>query len=146
MLNTLYLLTFVVPLPFWFLLMFRPHDALTRRVASSYTIFLLTGVSYIILLIAGIIAPSGTGFDFTGLTTVEGLAKVFSTPLAALIVWTHMIIMDLIAGHWMYHEAQRIHASQSVTSLCLFMTLLSGPIGVFLFVLYRTMKLRNNAV
>lgn len=146
MLNLLYLLTFVVPFPFWFLLIFRPNAALTKRLASNYTIFLLTGAYYIILLFAGVIAPSGVGFDLSGIVTIDGLAKAFSTPFAALIVWSHMIIMDLIAGHWMYHEAQRINAAQWITSLCIFMTLMSGPVGLFLFVLYRTVKLRNNAL
>jgi hypothetical protein len=146
MLNLLYLLTFVIPFPFWFLLIFRPYDPLTKRVANSYTIFLLTGIYYILLLIVGVTAPAGTGFDLSGFTTLEGLAKAFGTPLGALIVWSHMIIVDLIAGHWMYHETQRINASRWIASFCILMTLLSGPIGMFLFVLYRILKLRNNAV
>jgi hypothetical protein len=104
MLNLLYLLTFIVPFPFWFLIIFRPHDDLTKRVASNYTIFLLVGLYYILLLIAGITSPAGTGLDLSEWTTVEGLVKAFGTPFGALLVWSHMIVMDLIAGHWMYRS------------------------------------------
>jgi hypothetical protein len=142
MLNMLYLLTTFLPLPLWCLLIFRPNNTLTRRIVNNYSLFLLMGIYYLILLIAGI----STGFDVSAITNLERLARAFGTPIGALIVWTHMLIVDLIAGYWVYHEAQRINATQWIASVCILMTLLSAPIGIFLFVLYRTFKVRNHAL
>jgi hypothetical protein len=139
MLNWLYLLTLIVPFPFWFLMIVLPRTTLTRRIINSYTIFIAVGTYYVFMLVSTVITLSGsTGLDLTSFTTVEGLAKLMGTPIGALIVWSHMVIMDLIGGHWMYHEAERLEAPLWWSSLCLFMTLLSGPVGLLLFVSWRT--------
>jgi len=54
----------------------------------------------------------------------------------------------LIGGHWMYHEAQRLNTPRLIARVCLLMTLLSGPVGLLLFTLWRTVHLmrRDNAI
>src|SRR5690349_12269474 len=122
MLNVLYALSLIVPFPFWLLMIALPRTAITKRIMGSYTIFVMMGIYYVLLLVSTtILLKSNTGFDWNSFTTVEGLAMLMGTPIGALIVWTHMVIMDLIGGHWMYHEAQRLNAPVWWSSVCLLM-------------------------
>jgi hypothetical protein len=142
MLNVLYALSLIVPFPFWFLMIVLPRTAFTKRAMSSYIIFVVLGVYYVVMLASTVISLAGAiSLEFNSFITVEGLAKLMGTPIGALIVWSHMVIMDLIGGHWMYHEAQRLNAPIWWSSVCLLMTLLSGPVGLFLFISWRTWRI-----
>jgi Domain of unknown function (DUF4281) len=142
MLDLLYVLVTVIALPFWFLMIFLPHREVTRRVANNYLIFLLLGVLYIFVLVGAVVAAmdsasrGGPGLD---LRTTGGLAGLFSIPAVALAAWTHMIFLDLLAGHWVYHEAERLGAPTLLTSSALIVTLILAPLGVFVFVLWRSL-------
>ncbi len=142
MLDLLYVLVVLIPLPFWFLMIFVPHRAITRRVASNYLVFLVMGALYIFTLVGAVVAAldsaskGGPGLDFS---SVGSVAKLFSIPAVALFVWTHTNTTDLLAGHWMYHEAQRLGIPTVFTSISLILTLLAAPLGLFVFVLWRSL-------
>ena len=141
MVNVLYLIVNVIPLPFWLLMIFLPNRDITRRVANTYTVFLVLGALYTLsligLLLGGLTGPRNAPPDFT---TADGLAILFANPLSALVVWMHMLTMDLVAGHWIYHEAQRLGAPRLLTSLALVLAFMFGPLGVFVFVLWRILR------
>jgi hypothetical protein len=140
MLNALYVLVNLIPLPFWLLMIVLPNRDITRRVVSTYTVFLVLGVLYVLTLIGAALAlltaPRSAPPD---LTTAEGLAALFANPLGALVVWLHMLTMDLLAGQWIYHEAQRLHAPRLLVSVILALAFMFGPFGVFVFVLWRAL-------
>lgn len=145
MLNALYTLVNVIPLPFWFLMIVLPNRAITRRVANTYTVFLVMGVLYVVTLIgAGVTAmnSSASGGAPMNFATAEGLAAQFSSPIAALVVWLHMLTLDLMAGHWIYHESQRLNAPRLLTGISLFFAFMAGPLGVLIFVAWRTFATR----
>jgi hypothetical protein len=148
MLDLLFVLVNVIPLPFWFLMIFLPRRQFTRRVMDNYMVFLLLGALYVFTMVGAIVAGvdaaargSGANLNFT---TTAGLAAAFNSPAAALVVWVHMVTMDLIGGHWIYHEAQRLNLSRIVTSISLLLTLALGPLGLFSFILWRTLHLMRH--
>jgi hypothetical protein len=143
MLDVLFVLVNLIPLPFWFLMIVLPRREVTQRVASSYVVFLVLGALYVFTLVGAIVAginlatsPNPPAVNFT---TTTGLAAAFANPAAALVAWLHMITMDLIGGHWMYHEARRLNAPTLFTSVALLLTFLLGPLGIFVFVLWRSL-------
>jgi len=141
MLNALYALTVIVPFPFWCLMIFAPRRVLTYRVMNNYTIFVVLGIYYVLMLASTVTTlASSPGLNLNSFASVESLARLMGTPMGALIVWSHMIIMDLIGGHWIYHEAERLKAPVWWSSLCLLLTLLSGPVGLLAFVSWRTIN------
>jgi hypothetical protein len=148
MLDLLFVLVNLIPLPFWFLMIFLPRRQFTRRLMDNYLIFLVLGALYVFTMVGAIVA----GVDATArgsapalnFTTTGGLAVAFSLPAAALVVWVHMVAMDLIGGHWMYHESQRLNLSQLFTSISLLLTLAFGPLGIFTFVLWRTLHMMRH--
>jgi len=150
MLDLLFVLVNLIPLPFWFLMIFLPHRQFTRRLMDNYLVFLVLGALYVFTMVGAIVATvdatargAGSAINFT---TTGGLAAAFSLPAAALVAWVHMVTMDLIGGHWMYHESRRLNLSQVFTSISLLLTFLLGPLGIFTFVLWRTLhNMRHRA-
>ena len=141
MLNILLLLVYIIPLPFWFLMIFYPKRELTQRVANNYSVFLLLGALYVFTGVGAVIAwislaASGNAPPMN-ITSVEGLAGFFSSPAGALVVMLHMTTMDLVGGHWIYHETLRLNTNKILAGLFLLTTLLLGPLGLFVFVMYR---------
>ncbi len=143
MLDLLFVLVNLIPLPFWFLMIVLPKREITRRAASSYMVFIVLGALYIVTLVGAIVAginiatqPNAPAINFT---TTTGLAAALANPAAVLVVWLHMITMDLIGGHWMYHEAQRLNAPTLFTSVALLLTYVLGPLGLFVCVLWRSL-------
>jgi hypothetical protein len=146
MLNMLYLLTFIVPAPCWFLMIFLPRTSLTRRLTNNYVVFIVLGLFYLVILIYAALAlyssaaRNGQVVDFASL---DGLTRALANPASVLIVWLHMITMDLIGGHWLYHEAERLNAPILVSSGCILLTYLFGPFGLMVFILWRNIIRRQ---
>src|SRR5206468_1911190 len=97
---------------------------------------LVLGVLYIFTLVGAIVAAidsasrGGPGMDFS---STSSLARLFSLPAAALVVWLHMITMDLLGGHWIYNEAQRLGVPTLLTSIILIIAFVFAPLGIFVF-------------
>jgi hypothetical protein len=142
MLDLLFLLVNLIPLPFWFLMIFLPRRRFTRQIISNYLVFIVLGAIYIFVIVgavvAGIAQIQKTG-PLNHLSPLQVLTTLLATPAGTLAVWTHMAALDLVAGHWIYQEAERLHAPRLFTSIMLILTLLLGPLGVFVFVLWRTL-------
>ncbi|HVO42551.1 MAG TPA: abscisic acid-deficient protein Aba4 family protein [Aggregatilineales bacterium] len=66
------------------------------------------------------------------------LANPFIGSLAVL-TWIGIVTLNLLAGYWIFHEAERQHLPTVVASICIFVAFLSGPVGVFFFVLTQTL-------
>jgi len=85
--------------------------------------------------------PAPVPFSVNDLLATPFLASL------ALLAWISIVSMNLLAGHWMYHEAIRQNAPVIVSSVCIFFTFLLGPLGVFIFVIARALTLaRREAI
>ena len=69
--------------------------------------------------------------------SLGGIQTFLSTPSGTLAAWAHMLALDLFTGGWIYRQAQRLHAPAWVRVGSLFFTLMSGPFGLLLFLLWR---------
>jgi hypothetical protein len=73
-------------------------------------------------------------FNF-GFTQVR--QTLTQSPLAFVAAWTHYLVFDLFVGFWIYKEGQRWPIPTWQVSLCLLFTLLTGPVGLGLFLVRR---------
>src|SRR5260221_740314 len=90
-----------------------PNRDFTRRIANGYGVFVVLGALYVITLVGAIVAGitlTQPHFTPVTLTTAEGLATLLANPYLALVVWLHMLTLDLVGGHWIYNTAQRLGA------------------------------------
>ena len=120
-------------MPLWLAMMFAPNHPITDRMARSTSIFGLLAVHYV-LAILNAVRNGGEQIDFMSL---EGISKGLGTKEGALAGWAHMLALDLFTGAWIYRQCQRLNAPTSVRVLALFFTLMTGPFGLLLFLLWR---------
>ncbi len=154
MLQLLAILTLLIPIPVWLLLIFRPSDERTRRLASEYTVFIPLGILYTFLLIGGLAAGFGLRDAVNaGLNAASGASSGDATaaltdalktvqnalPMLALVVLAGGGIMDLAGGHYIYHDAQKQGLSTRQTGLFLALTYLTGALGFFAYILWRNL-------
>ena len=137
MLNLLYILINMIPLPLWFLMIFLPNRDFTRRAANSYTVFVVLGTLYVFTLVGAILSeiPHATMYGTPmEVTTIEGLASLLANPAVALVVWLHMLTLDMLGGYWIYNTSRRLGTSTLLRSISLILAFLFGPLGVLVFV------------
>ncbi|MGB3614233.1 MAG: ABA4-like family protein [Elainellaceae cyanobacterium] len=118
-------------LPFWALMVIAPSWQVTRRVMASTLPFVALAVLYVYFFALSITPESAQAFSSAGLSDI---ARLFSDERVAATGWVHFLVMDLLAGRWIYQDGQtnQIFTRHSL-SLCLF----AGPMGVLSHIITR---------
>lgn len=128
------------PMPLWLAMMFAPEHPLTERASRSTTIFAWGALQYVVALVAAMRSGSGEGLpDFT---TLEGIRQGLSTREGALAGWAHMLALDLFTGAWIYRQCRRLYAPAWIRIPALFLTLMAGPFGLLIFLIWRALEPR----
>jgi hypothetical protein len=134
--ETFFKLINAFPMPVWLAMMFAPNHQLTQRASRSSTIFAIAALNYVLALIQafrGGVEDEGMP-DFTSLA---GISKGLGTPEGALAGWAHMLALDLFTGAWIYRQCQRLNAPAWIRIPALFFTLMAGPFGLLIFLVWR---------
>jgi hypothetical protein len=133
------------PMPLWLAMMFAPRAALTKKASRSSVVFGLAALNYVaslgLTLVAGRRNGNNEPPDFTSL---EGIRRGLSTREGTLAAWSHMLALDLFAGAWIYRESLRLSAPAWVRIPSLAFTLLAGPFGLLLFLVWRVLGGRQS--
>ena len=136
MLELLYLSINALVFPIWLGMILFPNSNLTKKVMMSYLIFVPFVLIYLILIVVGAsqILPQMRGFD------LESLAKALGTQAGTATIWAHIVIMDAVAGRWIYLDSMKKKKfSKILRAGILFLTMMAAPIG-FLTYLYSKEK------
>jgi apolipoprotein N-acyltransferase len=114
----------VFVLPFWALMILLPRWELSRKVMASPLPFVALALLYLYGFINSLTPESAA--DLAN-PTLASLTRVFSQEPVAFTGWIHFLVMDLLAGRWIYENSlnQGIWFRHSLI-LCLF----AGPLGV----------------
>ena len=123
------------PMPLWLAMLLAPHHPATERASRSSSLFAVAALNYLAALIAAL--RQGDGSRLPDFTTLDGLRQGLGTPGGALAGWSHMLALDLFTGAWIYRQARRLNAPAWVRVPSLLLTLLAGPLGLLLFLLWR---------
>jgi hypothetical protein len=76
-------------------------------------------------------------------STLEGIASGFSDMGHLLTGWIHFLALDLFIGAWQVERAKKIGIPHIVLLPCLILTFLVGPLGLFLFLMIQSIKMRS---
>ncbi len=125
-------------LPAWALLMVAPGWIWTQRVVHAIWIPLVLGLVYAWAFASGPAAPEDASF-----TTLSGVMAFFTSPHAALAGWVHYLVFDLFVGAWEARDALRRGIPRLVMAPCLLVTLMLGPLGLFLYLIVRFVMRRE---
>lgn len=143
MLDALFILSLVVSAPFWLLLIVFPRREFTRSLFATsylYLCFVILGVLYLFTLVGATTNAIATGeISKWGITSLAGVSALMSSPTGALVVWIHLVTMDLAGGFMIYRAAQDLNMRTITLSIILFFTLLLGPLGMLIFSLWRVL-------
>lgn len=120
----------------WGALAFSPlrHAALII-VARLISIILALIYTYLLVLLWG----HEPKVDFS---TLAGVASGFSDMGHLLTGWIHFLALDLFIGAWQVERAKSIGIPHVVVLPCLLLTFLVGPLGLFIFLMIQSIKMR----
>lgn len=123
----------LIVVPFWLAMVFLPRWSVTRKVMGSLWTVCFFALPYALLQIPFYLSA-------LPLFVRPDLAKIqqlLGSETGATQAWLHFIAVDLFAGRWIYLDSQERDVSPWIVGPLLFMTLMFGPAGLALYLLYR---------
>jgi len=123
--DSIFSLSSLLVMPFWFLMAFVPTWKWTKRIISSAWIAAPAALLYVLLVIPGIqsILPQVMNPE------LAGIAAALGTPEGATIAWVHFLAFDLFVGRWVYLDSRRKSINPFIMFPFIFFTLMLGPLG-----------------
>jgi Domain of unknown function (DUF4281) len=131
--ETLFSLSSLLVMPFWFLMVFLPTWKWTKRIISSPWISALAAALYAALVVPSILQVLPAVMN----PSLSGIATLLGTPAGATIAWVHFLAFDLFVGRWVYLDSREKQISPLVVSPLLFFMLMLGPLGFLAYLLLR---------
>ncbi len=137
--STLFSLSSLVVMPFWFLMIFLPNWRYTNRILSSTWVAAGAALIYAILVIPQIptVLPAVLN------PNLEGILSLLSTASGTTIAWVHFLAFDLFVGRWIYLDARARGLHPLITGAILFFTLMLGPLGFLAYLISQLFKKQN---
>lgn len=127
--DTVFSLSSLLVMPFWFLMIFAPNFRWTQRLMKSHWIIAPAALLYFVLVLPQL----GTLFLEVTNPSLAGISAVLGTPSGATIGWVHFLAFDLFVGRWAYLDSLENKISPFIMAPVLFMTLMLGPVGFLLY-------------
>ena len=121
-------------LPGWLCLVFLPRWEWTQSLISTVLVPGILGLLYLAIFATHIRGAEG---DFSSLA---GVATFMSDPWLLLMGWVHYLAFDLFVGAWEVRDARRSGVHHLLVVPCLALTLMAGPVGLVLYLLFRAIK------
>lgn len=126
----------------WLFLFLLPNHTLTKKLVLNGFWSLFLALVYIILLIAGLLFSD----DLPDFGSIEGVLKAFSSEWGVLTGWVHYLCFDLLIGVWIVEDVRKNKFKNWIQYPSLFFTFLLGPLGFFIYFLFRKLNLRNSSL
>lgn len=125
MIETLFGLLNLATLPWWLSMLLFPRTNATVRMVTSPWPFIGLAAVYLTLLITSIVAnPTFAGLD------AASLAASLADGPGFLVVWAHMLTLDLFAGTWLFRDARFYGRLPRIELL---LTWWAGPLGLGIY-------------
>ena len=118
-------------LPGWLLLLFAPSWKYTGRIVF-YLIIAVLAITYAWLLLTDL-----GSFDPEAGSTLANISEAFGNPRVVLIGWIHYLAFDMLAGLIIALDARRVGINRILMALPLFLTLMTGPFGLLIYLIIR---------
>lgn len=128
-LNTIFIISSYLAIPFWFLMIFLPNWKWTQRIIGSPYIIVPAAAVYAAVTLPGYFNSYGS-FDLFDLAKT---AEFFGQEGTTLGNWLHFVAVDLFVGRWIYLDARERGIPVILTSVILFGVLNSTPTGALIY-------------
>ena len=123
--TTIFSLSSLLVMPFWFLMAFLPRWRWTQRIINSPLVAVPAATLYVVLIL-----PQVSSI-LTGLMnpSLSGVMTLLATPAGATAAWVHFLAFDLFVGRWVYLDSQQKNISPWIMAPTMFLVLMIGPAG-----------------
>jgi ABA DEFICIENT 4-like len=138
--ETLFNISGLFVLPFWFLMILVPHWRLTLRLLKSPLVIIAPVIAYVILVLPQI----GTLLPIVMAPKLPEIAALLGTPEGTTIAWMHFLAFDLFVGRWAFLDSRERGISAWLMAPILFFILMLGPLGFLVYLAVRLAKLKIN--
>ncbi len=131
--DSIFSLSSLLVMPFWFLMAFVPTWKWSKRIISSPWIAAPAALLYALLVLPGIagILPAVMNPE------LAGIASTLGTPEGTTIAWVHFLAFDLFVGRWVYLDSRKRNVNPILMFPFIFFTLMLGPIGFLSYMILR---------
>jgi hypothetical protein len=136
---TIFTLSNLLILPFWFLMIVLPRWSWTQRLMNSPWVVAPPAILYSLLLLPQL----STAVPALASPTLDNIATLLSHPAAATTAWVHFLTFDLFAGRWAYLDGRERDFSPWLMAPLLFLILMVGPFGLLLYLIVRAIITRR---
>jgi hypothetical protein len=146
--DTLFSLTNMAALVGWVMLALLPRKPFVTSFIM-YGIVAILCLTYTLmfaaLLSGGFDPQAAPGAGEAGFTTLDGIMALFDSRAGATIGWTHYLAFDLFVGLWIAGDADNKGFGRVWQVPILFVTLMAGPVGLFIWLALREPAARRAA-
>lgn len=139
--ETIFQLSNVLVMPFWFLIILLPHWKWTRRIMASPWVIAPASLLYAVLVVPAL----ATLLPLLANPQLASIAALLGTPAGATVAWAHFVAFDLFVGRWAYLDSRGRKLSAWLVSPILFLVLMVGPLGLLLYLVVRLFAARLSA-
>jgi hypothetical protein len=126
----------------WALLVILPRWRFTQLLVHSIALPLALALLYAYLVSANALFGAGLPSDARLEALPETLRHLFA-PETAVAAFVHLMLFDLFVGAWQVRDAARRRMPHLLVVPCLGLTLLSGPLGLLLYLALRLVVRRG---
>ena len=131
--DTVFSASFLLVLPFWFLMILLPTWRFTERVVHSPWTVAPAALLYAVLVLPRLPEVLGAVAN----PELGGVSALLGSPAGATIGWVHFLAFDLFVARWAYLDSRERNINPFVMAPVLFLTLMLGPVGFLAYLVVR---------
>ncbi len=140
--DTVFSASFLLVLPFWFLMIVLPTWRFTERVIRSPWTIAPAALLYAVLVLPRLPEVLGAVAN----PDLAGVSALLGSPAGATIGWVHFLAFDLFVARWAYLDSRERNVNPFVIAPVLVLVLMLGPIGFLAYLAVRqTLGVRPTA-
>jgi ABA DEFICIENT 4-like len=134
--ETLFNISGLFVLPFWFLMIVAPHWRVTSQILKSPFVIIAPVIACVMLVFPqiGSLLPIVLG------PKLPEIAALLATPQGVTLAWMHFLAFDLFVGRWAYLDSRERGISAWLMAPILFFILMLGPFGFLLYLCVSAVK------
>ena len=125
--------SFLLVLPFWFLIIALPTWRFTERVVRSPWTIAPAALLYAVLVVPRLPEVLGAVAN----PDLAGVSALLGSPAGATIGWVHFLAFDLFVARWAYLDSRERNVNPFVMAPVLFLVLMLGPVGFLAYLAVR---------
>jgi hypothetical protein len=135
--ETIFLIANQLAVVGWLVILVSWFVPVVRRAITFAVIPLLLAIAYTVIVLTTF---GNSGGDFQSLA---GVMKLFTSPWAVTAGWIHYLAFDMFIGMWQFTDSKKHGLPFWLMLPIWFFTFMFGPVGLLLYAIVRTIKLRS---